>query len=165
MDWPDPMTTQNIGALVTNGDITFTNQLSDLTFNEPDFDAVPISSCIPDRQVIYQRTITGSDRIISSSLEGSPAVETPYYERRRWYEVLQKQGQLGVGVLYCNGDFMPFVDANGNFLTASISAWVNYEAGPSNGALNREMISFSIVFNGDPFGLYNYPTINLSDVI
>src|SRR5690606_33659056 len=78
MEWPDPITDQNIDALILNGDIVLTNEVSDLAFEEPTFDEVPIGGCTPDRQVVVSRTITGNDRIIASNLEGSPAVEVPY---------------------------------------------------------------------------------------
>lgn len=163
MEWPDPITDQNIDALILNGDIVLTNEVSDLAFEEPTFDEVPIGGCTPDRQVVVSRTITGNDRIIASNLEGSPAVEVPYYERRRWDEILQKQGQLAFGAVYCDGSFLPFLDENGNFLQVSASAWVTYEDGAGgNGTLQREMISFSLEFAGDPLGLYNYPTVKIA---
>src|SRR5690606_34407963 len=116
-----------------------------------------------DRQILTQRTLTGTDSIVVSSEEGSPAVTTPYYERRRWNEILEKQGQLAFGAVYCNGDFMPFRDANGEFSRRQVSAWMNYEAiAEGTGGGSIEMISFQLVFAGDPFGLYNWPTVKIS---
>lgn len=163
IEWPEPMTDENIQALIDSGDIVLTNPLASLTFEDPEFAQIRVEMCSPDRQVLTQRTISGTDSIVASSDEGSPAVPTPYYERRRWNEILQKQGQLAFGAVYCNGDFMPFLDADGNFSRATVSAWLNYEEiAEGTGGGSIEMISFQIVFSGDPFGLYNYPTVKIN---
>lgn len=163
---PSPLTCLNIAPLML-GDpeaepavpksLVFSNELVNVTVNDPETEERKISDCRPAEQAVVAREITFQDRIavnINSAGESAPFADYAF-----WKEKKQHRYQLNYVFVMCNGDLIVPKDELGNPLSAVLDAFINYETLTNGGAI--EFKQGSLRFLGDPFD-FNAPALNLS---
>lgn len=159
VDLPDPIQ-GNIEPLFADGTIAWSSILRNVTLNDPTTQDFNIGDCIPALSVITGREITFEDAIAITSSTGSPAVYQQYWDYNFWQDKVGKPYQLRAMWIYCNGDARIAKDENGNYLTVSVLAYLNYERPTQQGGPFLEFKSITARFNGDPLALYNTPAFN-----
>lgn len=158
---PDTINTSNVAALFTNGTFVATSRLANVTWNDPTYEDIQVDDCNPPQQYITSREVTFEDRTAVTDDSDSPAIEDAYHDYDFWQDKLDNQTKLYYGTLYCNGDLKLAKDTAGNYLTARITAYLNYQRPGTGGGLFTEFKRVSILFNGDPLALTNKPVANI----
>lgn len=159
--FPSPYTPVGIQALITGGEIVFSNDLSNVTINDPTTEDVQVSDCRPAKRFIVSREITFQDRILVEGSTGSPATPVPFWDYIFWANKMQVAASVYIGFKFCDGDVQLANDANGNPLTIDLLGYVNWDA-VNNGAPRIEFKQFSAIFNGDPLDFNNTPVWNIA---
>jgi hypothetical protein len=159
--FPSPLEASGIAALLTSGEIVYSNELSNVTVNDPTTEELKISDCRPAQRYIASREITFQDRVAVEAPSGSPASTTPFFDYLFWANKTQNAASVYILWKFCDGDVQFARDANGNPLTIDILGYVNWDTN-TNGAPRIEFKQFSAIFNGDPFNFNNTPAWNES---
>lgn len=159
---PDPLDAAALETLIADGSIVFTQELSNITLNDPTFTEVIIADCQPAKRNVANREITFNDRIAITLSEGSPVVNTPFYDWQFWADKEEKIVSLYTLWKYCDGDVIIVLDKNGNPITADLKVTINYEAAGAQGGLRPEIKAVSLIYAGDPVNVYNPPSFNIA---
>lgn len=160
---PTTINTSNIAALFSDGTFVATSRLANVAWNDPTYEDVIVDDCNPAQQILVSREVTFEDRTAVTSDAASPAIEDEYHDYDFWQDKLDNQTKLYYGVIYCNGDVKLAKDTSGNYLTARLTAYLNYQRPGTGGGLMTEFKRVSVLFNGDPLALTNKPVANLDD--
>lgn len=160
-DLPDPMDEAAFKALVDSGEIVWSNEVANFAPGDPTTEDVAISDCRTALRIIRGRELVFEDRIAIEVNEGSPAILNKFKDYEWWDDKVMHTFQLRVLLAYCDGDVVAAKDRNGGWLSADVSAYLNWQRSNTQGASSLEFKRISILFNGDPFALYNKPFINL----
>lgn len=161
--FPDPLDATAIETLIADGSIVFSQELSNITLNDPTFTEIIVSDCQPARRVVANREMTANDRIGITLSEGSPVVTTPFYDWQFWADKEEKIISLYTLWKYCDGDVIIVRDKNGNPITADLKVTVNYDAAGAQGGARPELKVLSFVYAGDPVNVYNPPAFNIAN--
>lgn len=159
--FPSPLTPEGIEALITGGEVVWSNPLSNVTVNDPATEDVNIADCQPASRVLISREITAQDRIAVDVEQGSPLVPAPYWDYDFWKNKSDLKLSLYYLIRYCDGDVVFANGANGLPLTADLLVYLNWDA-VNNGAPRVEFKQVSLIFNGDPLALSNKPLFNIA---
>jgi hypothetical protein len=157
---PDPLDATALETLYTDEAIVMSSELNNVTWNDPTFQEVAISTCRAAVRIVSSREATFQDRIALTVDEGSPAVPNTFYDLAFWADKMPRTLTLNYMVEDCNGDVTIAKDAEGNYLSADLQVWLNEEAASTQGGKVVQFKSGSIIFNGDPKNLFNPPAFN-----
>lgn len=156
-DLPDPMDDAAILALYNDGSIVLSSELANITLDDPTYEDVIVSACRVAQRVVVSRQMTFEDRVAITF--SSPA--NAYHDYAFWNDKLTNQTKLNYIVHYCDGDSVIARGDTGTLLTASITAFLNWQKPATQGAGDIEFKSITVNFNGDPLALSNVPEFNL----
>lgn len=159
---PDPITDENIKPFFDDGSMVISSELAEIVLGAPTFEEIRVSDCRPPQRVVATREITFRDLIAITGNVGSPATETTYFDYYFWKDKVDSQNRLRYGWAYCNGDVVLAKNEDGTFMTADLSAFLDY-INPANGGSKTEFKNITIRFQGDPLNLNNTPSFNLID--
>lgn len=157
---PDPLDATALEALYTANEIVMSSELANVTWNDPSFQEIAISTCRISQRIVSSREITFQDRIALTVDEGSPAVPNTFYDLAFWADKMSRTLTMNYGVEDCNGDVTIAKDAQGNYLSADLQVWLNEEAPSTQGGKVVQFKAASIIFNGDPKNMLNPPAYN-----
>lgn len=157
---PDPITPENIAPLFEDGTIVASSELANFTVNDPATDDVVISDCRPALPVVSSREIIAEDRIRVELTSGSPATTNMYFDYDFWQDKTEHQFQMNAMIAYCDGDVIIPVDINGNPLTFTMLAYLNWQRPATQGGASIEFKRITMRFQGDPFALHIKPSFN-----
>jgi hypothetical protein len=160
---PDVINTSNVATLFTNGIFVASSPLANLTWNDPEYEEVPVDDCSVPYRYISRRGATFEDRVSVTADSDSPAIENSYFDYDFWQDKIDNQQKLFYGVLYCNGDLKLAKDSAGGYLTASLTVYLNYQRPGQQGGVFTEFKRGEIIFNGDPLALTNKPVANIEE--
>ena len=160
---PENIDDAAFAALVDDGSIVFSSEIANFAPGDPSYQETVISDCKPSLRTVNTREMVFDDRIKVTIPAVSPAVPNPFGDYAFWQDKVEHTFQLDVMAVYCNGDVVAARDANGGWLSVDVTAYLNWERASSQGAPAIEFKRVSMMFNGDPFALYNVPFINLND--
>jgi len=158
---PDIINTSNVASLFESGVFVASSPLANLTWNDPEYEEVIIDDCSVPFRYITRRGATFEDRVAVGADTDSPAIANLYFDYAFWQDKLDNQQKLFYGILYCNGDLKLAKDKDGNYLTASLTIFLNYQRPGTQGGVFTEFKQGEIIFNGDPLGLTNVPVANI----
>lgn len=158
---PDTINTSNVAALFTSGTFVASSPLANLTWNDPEYEEVAVDDCSVPYRYVTRRGATFEDRVAVSEDADSPAIENSYFDYDFWQDKQENQAKLYYGILYCNGDLKLAKDSAGNYLTASMTVFINYQRPGTQGGVFTEFKRGEILFNGDPLALTNKPVANI----
>lgn len=157
---PDPISDVNIKPLFDDRTIVASSELFNVVAGDPDIEEVGISDCRRPIRTITGRELTAEDRIKVEATQGSPGVLNKFFDYDFWLDKQDQQFVLNVMIGYCNGDVIIPVDRNGDPLSVSVLAFLNWQKPTTAGANWVEFKSLSFQFDGDPFGLHIKPAFN-----
>lgn len=157
---PDPITNENIEPYFTDGSIVISSELAEIIPAAPTYEEIRVADCRPPERIVATREITFRDLIAVTGNAGSPPTETSYYDYAFWQDKIDSQGRLRYGWAYCNGDVVLAKNEDGTFMTADISAFLDYIR-PAGGGASTEFKNITVRFQGDPLNLSNTPSFNL----
>lgn len=160
VELPDPITNIGMKALYDSGLIVASSPLANITFGEPSIEEIQVSDCAPNLKIISGRQLTAEDRIKIALTDGSPATTAGYRDYAFWQDKMDQQTRLRVMLGYCSGDVKIARDQDGNYLTVSVLAYLNYQRPNTSGGRFVEFKNITIDFNGDPLALFNVPEWN-----
>lgn len=157
---PDPITDENILPFFEDGSIVVSSELSEIIPAAPTYEEIRVSDCRPAQREVATREITFRDLIAITGNIGSPAAESEYFDFYFWQDKVDSANRLYYGWAYCNGDVVLARNEDGSFMTADMTAYLDYIR-PANGGSSTEFKNLSIRFQGDPLNLSNTPEFNL----
>src|SRR5690606_7075680 len=157
IDLPNPITNIGMKDLYDNGLLVASSPLANITLGDPIIDEIQISDCAPTKKLIVGRQITAEDRVKIELTTHSPSSESPFFDHIFWEDKMEQEFQLRAMLSYCYGDVIIPVDKDGNPLTLSVLAFLNYQRPSTNSGKFVEFKSLSFDFNGDPLGLHIEP--------
>lgn len=160
---PENISDAAFKALVDDGSIVFSSEIANFAPGDPSYQETIISDCKPFLRTINTREMVFDDRISVTFPNASPALINYYGDYAFWQDKIEHTFQMDVMAVYCTGDVIACRDINGNFLSVNITVFLNWERANTQGQPAIEFKRVSMVFNGDPFALYNTPFINLND--
>lgn len=161
VDIPIPETNIGYKALFDGGLLAFSSMLANVTWADPTTEDITIADCLPPTPLVTGRELTAQDRIKVESSIFSPAVDAKYRDYDFYQNKIDEMYNMNIGFEFCDGDVVWARDRDGNFLTASILVFLNYERSTGgSGTLFTEFKSLRVLFNGDPLALFNKPTWN-----
>lgn len=160
--FPEPITDENIAALFEDGDIVISSELAEFVFGAPTYEEIRVSDCRPALRQVATREVTFRDLTAVAGTTGSPAASTDYFDYAFWQDKVDSANRLGYGIVYCDGDVVLARNADGSFMTADMTVFLDYIR-PANGGSSTEFKSGSIRFQGDPLALTNTPEFNIVD--
>lgn len=148
-------------SLVDDGSIVFSSEIANFAPGEPNYQETTVSDCKPPLRTINARELVFEDRIKRVFNENSPGLVNLFGDYAFWQDKVEHTFQLDVMVMYCNGDLVPAMDQNGDWLGVSVTVYLNWERRSQVGKPAVEFKRISLLFDGDPFALYNTPFINV----
>lgn len=158
---PDPMTCVAIKALYTANVITRSSILGNIVVGDVVYEDLLIDECSPPFRRIVSRELTFEDRIAIEYSGGSPDSYDNYWDYYFWLDKLNNRSQLRYFIEYCDGDVVIPRDANGNLLTANLTAEISYQKPTTQGAGWVEFKKGSLIFNGD-YLRFQVPDFNVN---
>lgn len=160
VELPDPITSENILPFFEDGSMVVSSETAEIVFAAPTFEEIRVSQCRPALRRISTREVTFRDLIAVTGVTGSPAASTDFFDYAFWQDKVDAGNRLYYGIAFCNGDVRLARNQDGSFMTADMTAFLDY-INPTNGGSSTEFKSLSIRFQGDPLALWNTPEFNL----
>lgn len=160
---PNPMTDAGMQALIDSGKLAFTNPLANFAPSAPEFVDVVIADCVTALKRVGSRVIDFQDRVAVDIPAGTSPVSAPvyYYNRLFWNDKVSKATTLRYGFVMCNGQVFVAVDENGEYLQATLTAYLAYEnIGTAQAVRNIEYIVGQLTFLDDPMALFIRPQVD-----
>jgi hypothetical protein len=165
LDLPSPLTCINLEPLITSKAIVFSSSLSNVEFQDPQFEELQIADCRPAERIITNRTVTFQDRIAVEIPEvvGPPAVAAnPFYDYDFWKDKRTKRALLRYMFVFCDGTIMIPKDESGKPMAASFDVFLSYERqGQGGNSYILEIKKGQLDFKGDPLD-FNVPALDVS---
>lgn len=153
---PDPLTCENIEALIDGGGLVFTSPLVNAEFAAPEYEDLVVADCLPGQQRVISRTLTFQDRIavdVPEGVSGIPAAN-PFADLKFWGNKQKIGLSLRYMFLWCDGTIDLAKDELGKPMAASFQVYRNFERqGTGGNSYTLEYKQGTIVFKGDPLAL------------
>lgn len=156
---PAPMTCGALEPLVTGGTLVWTSPLANVAIEDPTFEDITLSDCLPSTRYTTGRKITAEDRIAIEipSQPGPPIVPAnPLADYDFWANKQQANLSMRLLIMYCDGNIENPVDAKGNPIQVALTVFrsvANQGSGDSMIAL--EVKKIELKFQDDPLGFGN----------
>lgn len=161
IELPETITPENIKPFFDDGDIVITRELAEITLAAPTYEEIRVSDCRPALRQVATREVTFRDfNAVTGSLT-SPGTPDLYFDYDFWQDKVDSANRLRYGVVYCDGDVKIAKNEDGSYMTADMTAILEYIT-PANGG-KTEYKAISVIFQGDPLNLTVKPSFNIID--
>lgn len=157
---PDPITGPGMKALFDSGEIVASSKLANIVLADPQTEDVVIDECSVARKFITSRLITAEDRISVSLTSGSPATTNKFRDYDFWQDKLDHQLLMYTMLIYCDGDVIIPATRDGVYISASLTAYLNYQKPSTQGGQWIEFKHLEFNYPGDPLALFLKPAFN-----
>lgn len=165
IDLPSPLTCNGLQALVDADTLAFSQQLRNVTVNDPTFEDITIADCMPVVRRVTERIITFEDIIDVTKVVASPASTTPYFDLDFWADKVSFSATLRYLFVMCDGSIQIAKDSTGNYAQASLDVFRSFERqGTGRGAFTLEIKKGQLSFNVDPIALRK-PELDANDEV
>lgn len=151
---PSPITGAAIKALFLSGDMISSMPLSNIVFEDPQYEEILLNDCQVPEQVLQSRAMTFEDRYGVDISGISPFVNNKFFDYNFWVDKIKNQNNIRFMLAYCNGD-VRLIDFVG-----SLRGFVNYLKPQQPGTPATETKQFRLDFRGDPLDMNNPPAFN-----
>jgi len=142
----------NIEPLFTDGTIVASMPLGNIVIADPNISEIMMDECTPMARKIDTREITFEDRYaVAKNLATSPATTDDYWDYSFWQNKNDIQTSLAYMLVFCDGDVVIPLAANGQYMTATLLVYLTWQKPSTQGGSWVEYKKGSIIFQGDPF--------------
>lgn len=146
-----------MAALFASGAIVSTSELTAFVPQDPTYEELQLSDCLPPQRLLATRTINFEDRVAVDISNQSPFVINRYFDYDFWANKILNSSNIRYMIAYCNGD-VRIVEPTG-----VLSGFVDYIRAQAAGGKSTETKKFQLTFNGDPLDFSTPPTWNYID--
>lgn len=170
IELPSPLTCAGLQALIDTDDLVFTSPLANVDAQDPEYVELALSDCVPAFEIVSGRVVAFQDKIAidrPADTVVSPAVAAqPYYNQVFWADKLDNQLSLRYAFIMCSGAVVVAKDAQGNYLPATLRAYLKQEnIGTAAAPLLIQYVQGQIAFKGDPLAMANIPELTASNTV
>lgn len=156
---PSPMTCAALEPLVTAGTIVWTSPLTNVAIEDPTFEDITLSDCLPSTRYVTGRRITAEDRIAVevAAQVGPPVVDAnPLADYDYWKNKQQAHLSMRVLIRYCDGNIENPVDDAGNPIQVGLTVFRSVSnQGSGDAMIALEIKKIELKFQADPLGFGN----------
>lgn len=159
---PETLTCASLEPLI-GAAIVFSSPLSNVEFQDPQFEELQLADCRPAERIITRRTVTFQDRIAVELPAAGEDPANPFYDYAFWKDKRSHKAMLRYLFLFCDGSVIIPKEANGAYMEASFDIFQSFERQGSGGSSYiLEIKKGQLDFKGDPLD-FNTPAVNIYD--